>query len=405
MSAPAATRMAWLDGLRAIAVLLVVYAHLSHYEFRAARAVTADWLNAGTAGVMLFFLVSGYIIPASLDRHGSPRRFWISRLFRLLPLYLLVCAVVLATGLAPELDGRAVLAHVMMLPLFLAVPLATPVLWTLSYEMAFYLLVTALFVLRLRRFDAPVAIGLAVLAVITAPLVSQGVQPVVTVAVVLVAGLIAVSSRRRWLEVTGGVLLGGTAVVLLALNQDQSHRWDGLLILAVMFTGTLIHRADHGRAPWWQVAVTGTVVSAALLVNWFAELRSLDALTPGYVARSLITLAVIGGVFALGMLTRRRRTPRPLAWIGLVSYSVYLVHYVLIQLSAPLLTRLGDHWAYGIAFVAAVLGISWLTYRWVELPAQRLGRRLSGPRPALPRPRRPHEDHRDTDTAASVKLS
>jgi peptidoglycan/LPS O-acetylase OafA/YrhL len=29
-------------------------------------------LNAGTAGVMLFFLVSGYIVPASLERHGPP---------------------------------------------------------------------------------------------------------------------------------------------------------------------------------------------------------------------------------------------------------------------------------------------------------------------------------------------
>jgi peptidoglycan/LPS O-acetylase OafA/YrhL len=35
-------------------------------------AVSGEWLNAGTAGVMLFFLVSGYIVPASLERHGPP---------------------------------------------------------------------------------------------------------------------------------------------------------------------------------------------------------------------------------------------------------------------------------------------------------------------------------------------
>jgi len=79
--------MAWLDALRAIAALLVVYAHLSRFLFRDARAFTSEWLHAGPAGVMLFFLVSGYIIPASLERHGSLRAFWISRGCRLFPLY------------------------------------------------------------------------------------------------------------------------------------------------------------------------------------------------------------------------------------------------------------------------------------------------------------------------------
>src|SRR5215207_1738082 len=92
--AAGADRLAWLDGLRAVAVLLVVYAHLSRYLFRGAREVSAEWLHAGTAGVMLFFLVSGYIIPASLERHGDLRAFWVSRFGRLLPLYLAVGAAV-----------------------------------------------------------------------------------------------------------------------------------------------------------------------------------------------------------------------------------------------------------------------------------------------------------------------
>ena len=51
MTAP---RLAWLDGLRAVAVLLVVYAHLTRFAFTDLRAVTGEWLHAGTAGVMLF---------------------------------------------------------------------------------------------------------------------------------------------------------------------------------------------------------------------------------------------------------------------------------------------------------------------------------------------------------------
>jgi peptidoglycan/LPS O-acetylase OafA/YrhL len=41
-----------------------------------------QWFDPGTYGVMVFFLVSGYIILASLERSGSVRRFWVSRLFR-----------------------------------------------------------------------------------------------------------------------------------------------------------------------------------------------------------------------------------------------------------------------------------------------------------------------------------
>jgi peptidoglycan/LPS O-acetylase OafA/YrhL len=385
-------RMAWLDGLRAVAVLLVVYAHLSRYLLRPARAFSAEWLHAGPAGVMLFFLVSGYIVPASLERHGSLRRFWISRLGRLLPLYLVVIAVVVALGAAglvpldPSLPAHpvtAAVAHLTMLPFLLDQPLATPVLWTLTYEMAFYLLVTALFVVRLHRRSAAVAIVLAVAAVFTAPLTPGRLgSPVALTAVLLAAGLIAAASERRAVTVAGGLLLGGLAVVLLALNQDPSHVWDGLLIVAVMFTGTAVHRADQGQTGWWQPALAAVVVAVALLHNWFAELVSLHALVPRYEARSVITLTVFGGGFALAMVTRRWRTPGWLAWLGRISYSIYLVHYALIVLLAPELTRLGDALR-GPAEIPAVagylglvVGLAALTHRWVELPGQRLARRF-----------------------------
>ena len=391
-------RMAWLDALRAIAALLVVYAHLSHFLFRDARALTSEWLHAGPAGVMLFFLVSGYIIPASLERHGSLRAFWISRLCRLFPLYLVVAALVVglgAAGLVPVTPGLAAhpattaLAHATMLPFLLGAPLVTPVFWTLTFEMAFYLLVSALFAVRLHRGSALVAVVLAGVAVATAPLAPRLLSATpaaargltLSVAVALVLGLTAVASRRRWAVVAGGLLLGAVAGTLLAGGQDPAHVWDGLLILAVMFAGTAVYRADHGQTGWWQAAVAAAVVAAALLANWFAELESLDALTLRYRARSVITLLVFAGAFALAMAARRRRVPRPLAWLGMISYSVYLVHYVLIQLLGPLLTDLGERLA-GPAqvpvvagYLALLVGLSWLTHRFVELSGQRLGRR------------------------------
>lgn len=373
-------RMAWLDGLRAVAVLLVLYAHLSRYLLTGARAVTAEWLHAGPAGVMLFFLVSGYIIPASLERHGSLRRFWIGRAGRLVPLYAVVAIVVVLLGFYRPADpATAAVAHATMVPFLLGVVPATPVFWTLSFEMVFYLLVTALFAVRRHRADALLAVLLTGAAVLSAPLAPQAVRTPYA-AVALAAGLIGVVSRRRWAVTAGGMLLGGLALTLVTAGADPSHAWDGLLIIAVMFTGTTIYRADRGQTGWWPVAVVAPVVAAGLLTNWFAELVALDALTPRYAARSVITLLVFAGAFAAGMLTRRWRIPGWLAWIGVISYSVYLTHYVLLLVLRPVFRPgLSPAWqvALVLAYLAVVFAVSWVTHRFIELPGQWWARRMS----------------------------
>jgi peptidoglycan/LPS O-acetylase OafA/YrhL len=369
-------RWGWLDGLRAVAVLLVVYAHLTRYVFTDLRAFTGEWLHAGPAGVMLFFLVSGYIIPASLERHGSLRAFWISRALRLYPMYLVAIAAVIVLGGYPmPLPVTTAVGHATMLPFLLDVPLVMPVLWTLTYEMAFYLLVTALFTMRWHRASGPIAALLAVLAVVTAPLAGPRPGLVPVAAVALVAGLCLVMSRRRRAVVAGGLLLGGLAGTLLATGQDPAHQWDGLLIVAVMFTGTAIYRADQGQTGWWPAVLAIALVSGGLLVNWVAELHSLDALNAKYVARSVITLLTIGGAFAIGRVCRDRRTPKWLTLIGVWSYSVYLVHYVLIQAGHRFLESALPDPLVAAVYLAAVFGLSWLTNRYVETPARRLGRR------------------------------
>ncbi|GAA1620322.1 hypothetical protein GCM10009828_055590 [Actinoplanes couchii] len=378
--------MAWLDALRAVAVLLVLYAHLTRLVFTDLRAVTGEWLHAGPAGVMLFFLVSGYIIPASLERHGDLRRFWSSRARRLLPLYLAVGAVLVLTG--TPVDGPGLLGHVIMLPFLTGVPLITAVFWTLSFEMAFYLLVTGLFAVRVTSSSWP-AVILALAGALTAPLVPLrlGQVPVITT-VLLVLGLAGVLSRRRWAEVAGGLLVGVLTLTLLTLNMDPAHTRDGLLIVAVMFAGTEIHRADHGRIPWWRAGAVLAVVASCLLAVWLRELADLDALTPRYVTRSVITLLVIGGGFALGMRLRHRPVPAWLSRIGVLSYSIYLVHYVVLELTRPLLSSSVPDPLLAAGYLTMVLGVSWATHRWIETPGQRLWSADAGKHPHLADSRR-----------------
>jgi peptidoglycan/LPS O-acetylase OafA/YrhL len=386
--------MAWLDALRAVAALLVVYAHFTRYLLTDVRAATTDWLNAGVAGVMLFFLVSGYIIPASLERHGDLRRFWVSRAARLYPLYLAVgLAVILVLPIAPYLvkhPAAGTVAHLTMLPQFTGFDLVTPVMWTLTFEMAFYLLVAALFALGLHRASAPIAVIFAVAAVATVPLTPrQMITPVlpVIIAGVLVAGLAALLSKRRAAVVAGALTLIALVLTLLLSNQHPSHRWDGLLIPATMFTGTAIYRAEKGQIRRRYAVVAVIAVSIACLINWAAELRSLNALTPIYMTRAAITLLIIGGSFAIGFACRSRRVPRVLAWIGLISYSLYLIHVPVIQLAGPWLR---DH-VHGLAevpaaaaFITALLGVSWLSYRYIEVPGQRLATLGRRPTPRAP---------------------
>jgi len=80
--AAAGGRLGRLDVLRGVAALCVVFDHLSFYLLQHVKADVYQWFDLGDYGVFVFFLISGYIVPASLERKGTARTFWVSRLFR-----------------------------------------------------------------------------------------------------------------------------------------------------------------------------------------------------------------------------------------------------------------------------------------------------------------------------------
>jgi len=155
-------RLAWLDALRGIAALCVVFDHLTYSVLQPVRDSVYHWFDPGQYGVFVFFLVSGYIVPASLERKGSVRGFWVSRVFRLYPLYLFAVSAMIvlwASGIG-SLSGMrsdpvtALFADVFMLQSVLWAPTVPNVVWSLAYEMVFYLMLTALFLGG--RYEAPV---------------------------------------------------------------------------------------------------------------------------------------------------------------------------------------------------------------------------------------------------------
>lgn len=373
------SRLAWLDALRGLGAVAVLLEHMLPWFMPVLRPY---WFNLGMYGVMVFFLVSGYIIPVSLEGRGDVRAFWISRVFRLYPIYLLV--VVLVLVMAPWMPVReqvprdlsAVAGHVTMLLDVVHMGGLADTMWTLSYEMVFYLLVTALFIGGLHRRSGALAVGFGAVGVLvglvlSGPLLTGSWPAYVSGAVFLVGMACLVGGRFR---AAAAWVLGAMAVVLTLLAGYVP--WLGATILAMMFTGTAIRRWEQGTGRLWPVAVATVLVALAPVWSiqagwWWVQ--------PGV---WFTTTALAGATFAGAMALRGRRLPRFLVWLGLTSYSLYLLHHPLLRLvyavagdvrAMPPVAQV----SLSVAFVAVLLVLSWGTYRYVELPMQRLGRRLA----------------------------
>jgi peptidoglycan/LPS O-acetylase OafA/YrhL len=392
-----APRLAWLDALRGIAALLVVFDHLTAYVLQRVNGAVYSVFDPGLYGVLLFFLISGYIVPASLERKGSLRTFWVSRVFRLFPLYFVVIGAVLVLHAFGHATVRGTqsnvlassFAHMFMLGDLLGSGIIN-VIWTLSYEMVFYLLLTALFTLGVHKRSGRLAVGFAAGALVLGGILprlwlSRGPLQHTNVAIIadtlVVTGLLLAVAGHGLFRTVGACLAAATGLSLLMFNAQQPG-YEGLTILALMFTGTMLFRAERGqigrrRAAGVAVGVFTTVIVAGL---WHITQTNVDV--PMRQRQWLLSVAAAGLTFAVAMALRHRRVPSALAWLGVISYSVYLVHPVLIYCFHAIPGTAGPHPLYLqflmlAGFIAVLLPVCAVTYYLVEVPMQRLGRRLA----------------------------
>jgi peptidoglycan/LPS O-acetylase OafA/YrhL len=389
-------RMAWLDALRGFAAVVVALFHLSPYVIgRENHLLIYRHFDLGKYGVLLFFLVSGYVIPMSLERHGSLRKFWIGRLLRIYPAYLFTVAVVvllIAAGISDPHPGLAEepvgggLGQVTMLQDFVGVSGMITPFWTLSFEMAFYLIAAGLFAWNLHRLSAWWAAGLTLTAVLGGPMLPDALlggapghrRVLAAVLILVVAGsLSAYLSGRRPLVLAAGA--AGIGLVLLPAVNGHATRWivataswQALLMLAVMFAGTVVYRLQHGEIPRRTAVAALTVVFLGCVFT-----SRLHTGQPEELVRwATVTLAVTAS-FAVAFALRTRRMPAVLTWLGAVSFSVYLLHVVVLGLLKQVVdVETAGPIRFGLLFAVGTLLASWFTYRFVEQPGQALGRSL-----------------------------
>jgi len=384
-----------------MAALCVVFDHFGAFVPPRIQATVSQWFNPGDYGVFVFFLISGYIVPASLERKGSVRTFWVSRIFRLYPLYLLAIGVAVALWMAhfgglrgEDADpGTSVLSQMLMMSNVLAGVNLPNVVWSLSYEMIFYLLLTALFMARVHRYSSRYALGFAAAAVAFGGLLPQAyfTDKVASPRIIALAADLAVLTGlalavvfRGMPRFLGAVLAAVAGLTLLAFNGTWLSPWEALSILALMFTGTMLYRAEQGQYPWRNaiviaVSVLGLAIASGLWHNGGGRSPQAELLWErGWVSSFLLA----GLTFGTGLALRRVRWPTMLTWLGLISYSVYLLHPALIEVYGHLAwtSRRYSFWPQLLidaSFLTVLLSVCSLTHLFVERPMQTAGRRLA----------------------------
>ena len=374
---PAADRILFLDHLRALAVLLVVWGHVFLVGIND-PATVGIWvptvkgllfgpdtvannihgqiglvvvlktgISSGPLGVAIFFLISGYIIPRTIER-STPLSFLIRRFFRIVPTCVAaVIFVAIVTALYCYANGvpqpnsiKSVIASSFAANYFNGAFATIPVLWTLTVEIVFYIVIAATAMIAGR-------IGFG------------------SIVFVSVLCLLYVA------------LLGSAYFQMIPAGPRDKLMYIGSLFVHVnfMLIGSLIYRGESERR--WGKAIACILI---VLVSYLLSFKVFKDVSAGRdIGMALPDIYCAMFIFCLAFLVRLRgRWLRPLQWIGDISYPLYLLH---VPIGWGLLAIFG--WA-GLGMnlsaclaTAVVIALSWVFHRLVEVPSQVMGHNLA----------------------------
>jgi len=335
-----------IDGLRAIAILMVVLFHAG-----------VSTLPGGYTGVDIAFVISGFLIGSLLSRdiasgQFSLFQFAVRRIRRIAPALMTMLFSLLFIGyfLLSPLEYSQLAKY--SFALFLSVPNIillkgadyfsapadlNPLLttWSLGIEVQFYIALPIIMLLAARA-RLPMFVAVALLSLLSlASCIWLTPQE---------------SSQAFYLLPTRGWELGAGVLLALWKPKPVGGGWASLFTLAGL----------------------------ALIAFCALKLNKSDAF-PGYQAL-LPVLAACLIIMARGALSRLALENAPMRFIGKLSYSWYLWHWPLLALAricsdGPVSVN------QGLSISAMALGIAWLTWRYVEQPFRRPA---SAPRAVIP---------------------
>ncbi|MEO5975774.1 MAG: acyltransferase [Chryseolinea sp.] len=353
----------WIDALRGYAILMVMMAHSAHPFWGDTPHVGITY--SGNYGVTLFFIASSFTLFNSysnrLGRDGknSNRFFFIRRLFRIAPMYWIACGFYIVVGsmyqsiwLSPEpIDVVKVLANVTFINgLYLpAINYIPPGGWSVGDEMLFYLTIPALFLIIKSLKSALVVLVIAIVCSILAQIVLYY------------------------------VVINYTSYDWYTLRDWSLYFWFPnqfpvfcLGILLFFFIGN----NDVRYKEWMLVATVGIY----LLLGFV----TFDLNFPNNLIQPEYIYGVVLTAFAFFMSkTKLKFIIKPINKLGKVSFSAYLIHFLVIEVGLWLLTfsptDINEELRFALLFtftVTATYFISKITFALIEKQGIAIGERI-----------------------------
>lgn len=365
-------RISWIQYGRGLAALLVALSHLGDIPAVRPAAIgpmlslaktapvpdLADWslltrflvnfpVDISQFGVALFFLISGFVIPMSLQRQ-SLAQFFVQRIFRIWPV-LIVCTLIVYVTLEfnaqqsgmPSRPIGALLSTLLMLRDVLWYPALDVSIWTLEVEVKFY-----------------------VFCVLLAPWIMSADPRVLFVCAMM--GLIALVAGQTIADIYKyNFWIFSFSVAFCTFAQFCTY----------MLIGTLFYWHRSGKiSTKWLICGTALLLLEVIILWRFGYYRSQGWSKP---SAFIIAAAVFSTLYAAGsVINKLNGMPhRVLNWLGDISYPLYLVNGIfgMTLVSRAMYAGVPPYIAiYGS--VAAVLALAWVIHVLVERPMLRLGR-------------------------------
>ncbi|WP_168792675.1 acyltransferase family protein [Paraburkholderia aromaticivorans] len=340
VTSSSAGRYAFIDVLRGVAACLVVFQHGGESVgwFSTTTGIGPE-VNFGQIGVLTFFLVSGFVIPLSLERANSLGKFWKHRAFRIYPLYLVIFALEFLRCIAGQGPfslgavhnlGLFFLSHLFFLQDYVYRPNFVGASWTLAMEFAWYIMLSAAFVIRANRRS-------------------------VFLTVITVLGLLTLSAASYVLHLR--IPLGRCG------------------IMATCVVGLLFYRLHTSEISFRTFLILVGSIIGAIVPALYVGFGVFDRAEVATVQSVFISWGIAYLLF-MGCYAARKQSVmrfRPLLALGTISYSVYLLHPLVESLISSMNVQ-------GTVFMAILflvtIVLSSLTYRYIEKPGIEYPRRV-----------------------------
>ena len=347
-----ASRMPSLDGIRAVSFLIVLLGHAAPSHM----PIGPDF------GVTVFFFLSGFLITtlmrSEFERNGSinVRHFYLRRALRILPPFLVVWlgATLLALLLYPRgtLYGPTMAAQLLfyanyegLYGLNREAP-GTGVVWSLAVEEHFYLLFPWLFIV-LQKWRMPRRAQAWLLWAL--------------------CGLIL-----AWRLVLTLLMHSGSSRIFLATDT----RVDSILFgcALALYHNPALDKPTETPSLWKYLLLPAGLVALALT---FVDNGVVYRQTGYFTAQGLVlTVLFTAAIRFYNWPLFRLLNTRPVIFIGVLSYSLYLLHEVVLRAVAQLWPQLTAPSRAAIS-LAVAMSLAWLIYRVIEMPCARLRKQFT----------------------------